>query len=103
MINKEVITKTQKRLIRINMLVVSGFLILLCMFTPRGVRFIKFSSYFYFSRSGNEENPEENYMAIGMLFGVAIGTIFFNAESRPYGICFGMLFGMVIGMSIKKK
>ena len=51
----------------------------------------------------NEENPEENYMAIGMLFGVAIGTIFFNAESRPYGICFGMLFGMVIGMSIKKK
>lgn len=33
MINKEVITKTQKRLIRINMLVVSGFLILLCMFT----------------------------------------------------------------------
>ncbi len=51
----------------------------------------------------NAENPEENYMAIGMLFGVAIGTIFFNAESRPYGICFGMLFGMVIGMSIKKK
>ena len=51
----------------------------------------------------NPENPEENYMAIGMCFGVAIGTIFFNAESRPYGICFGMLFGMVIGMSIKKK
>ena len=59
MINKEVITKTQKRLIRINMLVVSGFLILLCMFTTLGVRFIKFSSYFYFSRSGNEENPED--------------------------------------------
>ncbi|WP_297133236.1 hypothetical protein [Terrisporobacter sp.] len=51
----------------------------------------------------NAENPEENYMAIGMCFGVAIGTIFFNEESRPYGICFGMLFGMVIGMSIKKK
>lgn len=51
----------------------------------------------------NQEKSEENYMAIGMCFGVAIGTIFFNAESRPYGICFGMLFGMVIGMSIKKK
>ncbi len=50
-----------------------------------------------------ENQNEENYMAIGMLFGVAIGTIFFNAESRPYGICFGMLFGMLIGMSIKKK
>ena len=33
MISKEVISKTQKKLIKINMLVVFGFLILLCIFT----------------------------------------------------------------------
>lgn len=33
MINKEVISETQKKLIRMNMLVVFGFLILLCIFT----------------------------------------------------------------------
>ena len=32
MISKEVISKTQKKLIKINMLVVFGFLILLCIF-----------------------------------------------------------------------
>lgn len=44
MINKEVLKNTQKKLIRINMLVVSGFLILLCIFT-----------YIYFSYK-NDKN-----------------------------------------------
>ena len=51
MINKEVITKTQKRLIRINMLVVSGFLILLCMFTY---------VYFGYTNNNNINKQMEN-------------------------------------------
>ncbi|MDO5011060.1 MAG: HAMP domain-containing sensor histidine kinase [Intestinibacter bartlettii] len=48
MISKEVIAKTQRRLIKINMLVVSGFLILLCIFT-----------YIYFGYTNNNNINKE--------------------------------------------
>lgn len=48
MINKEVLSKTQKKLIRINMLVVFGFLILLCIFT-----------YIYFGYTNNNNINKE--------------------------------------------
>ncbi len=51
MINKEVISKTQKKLIRINMLVVSGFLILLCIFTY---------NYFGYTNNNNINREMEN-------------------------------------------
>ena len=60
MISKEVLVKTQKKLIRINMLVVSSFLILLCIFT-----YIYFS---YINNSNiNRELEEELSFTIGQL------------------------------------
>ena len=51
MISKEVISKTQKKLIKINMLVVFGFLILLCIFTY---------IYFGYTNDNNINNTIDN-------------------------------------------
>ncbi|MGM9531761.1 sensor histidine kinase [Intestinibacter sp.] len=73
MISKEVLEKTQKKLIRINMLVVSGFLILLCIFT-----------YIYFSYTNdaniNTEMENELESIVGQLR---------KLDSR-YGILYGL-------------
>ena len=73
MINKEVITKTQKRLIRINMLVVSGFLILLCMFTY---------VYFGYTNNNNINKQMENELN-------SIISQLENLDSR-YGLMLGL-------------
>ena len=73
MINKEVITKTQKRLIRINMLVVSGFLILLCMFTY---------VYFGYTNNNNINKQMENELN-------SIISQLENLDSR-YGLILGL-------------
>lgn len=73
MINKEVISKTQKKLIKINMLVVSGFLILLCIFT-----------YVYFSYKNDtninyEMEDELNFIAKQL-----------QKLDRNYGVLYGL-------------
>ena len=81
MISKEVLEKTQKKLIRINMLVVSGFLILLCIFT-----------YIYFSYTNNaninREMENELESIVGQLH---------KLDSR-----YGLLYGLEIeGLKLK--
>ena len=95
MISKEVLENTQKKLIKINMLVVSGFLILLCIFT-----------YFYFSYNNdtniNREMQEELNSIIHQLeqldsrYGILYsdpknmvyiyvdGTLIINPKNNPY-------------------
>lgn len=53
-------------------------------------------------KDNQSNNKENDYMALGICFGVAIGMLFtnsFGAQSISYGICFGM----IIGMTIKRK
>ncbi|MDY5211588.1 sensor histidine kinase [Intestinibacter sp.] len=73
MINKEVISKTQRRLIRINMLVVSGFLILLCIFT-----------YIYFGYTNNNNINKQMEDELNSIIGQME-----SLDSR-YGIMLGL-------------
>ncbi|XZK95773.1 hypothetical protein ACSXB4_08490 [Clostridium perfringens] len=60
----------------------------------------------YKTRNKDEQSTNEDYMSLGMCFGIAIGSIFtntFGKNSISYGVSFGMLGGIFIGMNIKKK
>lgn len=73
MINKEVISKTQKKLIKMNMLVVFGFLILLCIFT-----------YIYFGYTNNNNINKE--------IEGEISSVVYQLEKldSKYGLAFGL-------------
>lgn len=56
------------------------------------------------------DKKQANYMALGMIFGVAAGGVgmavlaaFGQIAWGGFSICFGMLAGMLIGMLIPKK
>lgn len=53
-------------------------------------------------RKKDEQSINEDYMSLGMCFGVAIGSIFTNTVG-PNSISYGICFGMLGGMTIKKK
>ena len=53
----------------------------------------------------NTKQNQENYMALGMCFGVSIGGLigYIVFSNFSLGMCFGLSLGMAIGITIKKK
>ena len=51
------------------------------------------------------KEQQENYMALGMVWGMCAGSILstLNVVSVSYGVSFGMLIGMAAGSAIKKQ
>lgn len=59
-----------------------------------------------FNEEEYEEISEGNYIAMGICFGAAIGSIFINTFgvlSISYGVCFGVIIGIILSMNVSKK
>ena len=53
----------------------------------------------------NDNEPEENYMSIGMCLGTSLGMmigLLIDGIGLGTGMCVGLCLGMLMGMSIKK-